>query len=1035
MKKTSLLIVVLVALISGITYKYIGQNTVEETATKKRTVQEKFAEKQARIDGYLKWRNEMTANDFTGEVNPADHVAAVEQINARSTARSSAGQVGLKWVNRGPNSQGGRTRAVLFDRKTPNLVYTGGISGGMFKSEDLGRNWTRIESYGSNNPSIMSLAQTISGTIYVGTGESLAGGDPDGEPYNAAFTGNGIYKSSDNGETWTHVTSTQVDTIPNFTGSWASVNAMAAHPTITGLLLAGTVGGLYVTTDAEAADPVFTAVTGISGGRVSDVKITDDGQIAFMAMDGGVYKSTAVSDNFASGWSLVPAITGPSGRVQLAVSTQDSNGDFIIYASSTRSLVNLASYGCLNGVFRSLDKGDTWEQIIYSGGVDPFAQPTGSQTSGCQGWYDHCIAVNPKDKNKIYIGGISFYTWAPTSGGLKRADQIGSERATNFTPEYIHADKHIIVFNPHDTTGNTMIIGNDGGMVLCANANSGFPDNMTYTQLNKNYVTLQAYSVGSGKYGEAIAGSQDNGTQYIDGYGISFNAATNQPSGGDGVAGAEISNLSPGILFSGVYYGRLYRSLDNGENSGSFLDDNINPAGCRFITCGPLSGSQTCDNLDGGTGQSFIYPFYLMETYNRKTPKEDALIFAANDTIVLPGGGTRIVRDTITELEMDKVQFTKIPKIDLKNLNFSLSLANTLYPGDTQRFTTPFDAKYFIPTRCSNKLFVCTNPLQNGTAPVFTPVTVINDVGGIKRMDASADGDLLAAVTVVKERNPITRELEFRRSSVEISQGWDDFTPTNTGVITNVSVNLASLGGKILAGVSVNKNNKDHILVTEAGYGSPEKVFVSFNATSANPTFTDITNNLPSMPVYACLIDKANPDRYILATEYGMWASNDAGATWHEENEGMGGRFPTYSVRQKWMNKTECDLIVAGTFGAGIYYTTSLMNCADKDNLVWKRPKATSITQINENISTVLVYPNPVKDVANISFALDKAADINVRVIDLSGKIVSSTSYEGLSKGEQLINYDASDLSFGTYFVVLSSSEGQKYNSTMFIKK
>lgn len=1032
MKKTLPLIVVLVALISGIAYKYIGQNTVEETATKKRTVEEKFAEKRARIDGFLKWRNEMTANDFTGEVNPADHVTAMEQINAMSTARSSAGQVGLKWKSRGPNSQGGRTRAVLFDRNTPNLVYTGGISGGMYKSVDLGRNWTRIESYGSNNPSIMSLAQTISGTIYVGTGESLAGRDPNGEPYNAAFTGNGIYKSPDKGATWTHVTSTQVDTIPNFIGSWASVNAMAAHPTKTDVLLVGTVQGLYVTTNAETADPTFIRVRDVDSTKVvSDVKITDDGKIAFMAMNGRVYKSTAVSDNFASGWSVVTGITGSSSRVQLAVSTQDSNGDFIAYASSTKA------DGCMNGVFRSLDKGDNWEQIIYSGGVDPFAQPGGSQTSGCQGWYDHCIAVNPKDKNKIYIGGITFYTWGPTSGGLKRADQIGSgsEQATNFTPEYIHADKHIIVFNPHDTTGNTMIVGNDGGMVLCANANSGFPDNMTYTQLNKNYVTLQAYSVGSGKYGEAIAGTQDNGTQYIDGYGISFNAATNQPSGGDGVAGAEISNLSLDILFSGVYFGRLYRSLTNGESAELFLDDNINPGGCRFMTCrAPNPGSgETCNSLEG-SAQGFIYPFFLMETYNRKTPKEDAYIFAANDTIVLPGGGTKIVRDTISQLDMKDVQFTKIPKIDLNNLNFSLSLSNTLYPGDTQKFKTPFDAKYFIPSYCGNKLFVCTNPLQTGVAPVFTPV-VINDAGGIKRMDASADGDLLAAVSVVKERNPMTRQLEFKRSSVEISQGWDDFSPTNTGGITNVSVNLASLGGRILAGVSVDKNNKNHILVTEAGYGDTTKVFVTKNGASANPTFVNITNNLPSMPVYACLIDKANPDRYILATEYGMWASNDAGATWHEENEGMGGRFPTYSVRQKWMNKTECDLIVAGTFGAGIYYTTSLMNCADKDNLVWKRPKKTSITQVNENISTVLVYPNPVKDVANISFALDKAADINVRVIDLSGKIVSSTSYEGLSKGEQLINYDASGLSFGTYFVVISSSEGQKYNSTMFIKK
>lgn len=1013
MKKALLFILLLTGVVSYGVYTKTQQDKALSASAKSDKFSKKWKAKASKIGGYVQWRNEQIKNVFTGEVNSRDYFDAVKYANELKfqTANKAGGLLGLEWINRGPDSQAGRTRAILFDALNPNVVYTGGISGGLFKSTDNGENWVRVAGYNGNNASIMSLAQSVSGTIYVGTGETLAGSNPDGSLFNAAITGDGMYKSDDDGATWTQLDVTNEYNYPTFSGEWSSVRSIATHPTKNNLIMVGNNSGVRISIDAGAAQPTFFNATGASS-NVSDVQFTSDGKEAWAACGGRLYKSTDEVNNFQSFSQVTPTT---SARAQIAISKVDESGNYIIYASFTNTS------GCLAGVYKSSNKGISWTQLAFASGLDPFAQPTGGATAGCQGWYDHCIAVNPADKDKIYIGGITFYTWGAGSGGLKRADQIDSEGSGSLSPNYIHADKHTIRFSPHDATGNTMMIGGDGGVNRCLNANSGFPDNMVYTENNKSLITLQCYSVGSGKYGEVAAGAQDNGSQYVDYKGISPRAAK-EYSGGDGVGGAEISNLSPKILFSGIYYGNILRSLNNGESSTSFLDPNIDPAGCGHITCTALvDGVTTCDDKEQ-EGQGFIYPFFLMETYDRMTPKNDLFIYAKNESIPLPSGDILTIKDTIlagTDINKAVVS-EKIPGLELDNLGLNFDLVATLFPGDTAFFENKFDAKYFVPTKCGSKLFVCTNPLQEGASPRFSSVTVPLQ-SGINRMDASNDGDLLAAVS---------------GSRVIIMQGWDAYDPdSNPGSVTNLNVNLASIGASTLSGVWVNKSNKDHVLVSESGYGSTSKVFVSFNATSASPTFTNIHNNLPEMPIYSCVIDKANPDRYILGTELGVWASNDGGLTWAEENEGMGGRFPVFALRQNWMNNFNCNVLVAGTFGAGMYTSTTLMDCAEKNSLIWGHPEdATNITKVSVEIDNIAVFPNPVHDIAKIGFDLKTSSNVTVKIIDLTGKIVGQKTYNNVSAGNQVLEFNVSNLAASTYFAVVSTDK-KTYNNRLFIKK
>src|ERR1700674_5179772 len=103
----------------------------------------------------------------------------------------------LRWRMIGP-FRGGRTRAATGVPSQPNVFYMGQVNGGVWKSDDYGRTWSPILDHESTQ-SIGAIAVAPSNTdiIYVGTGEGLHRPD--------LSVGNGIYKSTDAGKTWTHL--------------------------------------------------------------------------------------------------------------------------------------------------------------------------------------------------------------------------------------------------------------------------------------------------------------------------------------------------------------------------------------------------------------------------------------------------------------------------------------------------------------------------------------------------------------------------------------------------------------------------------------------------------------------------------------------------------------------------------------------------------------------------------------------------------------------------------------------------------------
>ncbi len=112
----------------------------------------------------------------------------------------------MRWRNVGP-FRGGRTRALAGVPSQPNVFYIGGVDSGVWKSDDFGETWEPIFD-GQPTGSIGAIAVSLSdpNIIYVGCGEGL--------PRPDLSIGDGMYKSTDGGKTWTHLGLRDAEQIP-----------------------------------------------------------------------------------------------------------------------------------------------------------------------------------------------------------------------------------------------------------------------------------------------------------------------------------------------------------------------------------------------------------------------------------------------------------------------------------------------------------------------------------------------------------------------------------------------------------------------------------------------------------------------------------------------------------------------------------------------------------------------------------------------------------------------------------------------------
>jgi hypothetical protein len=458
----------------------------------------------------------------------------------------------LTWQERGPNNVGGRTRAIMIDRRdaTGNTVFAASVSGGLFKTTNFtsaSASWTQVNDFLPNLAITCLLQDRTNGNImYAGTGEGWFNID--------AVRGSGIFKSTDGGATWSVLSSTVVaGQIFEYVQDLAQDNNGNIYASIRNLI--GTARGVQRSTDGGTTwtQVLGAPLPGFVTGRATDLEVAINGDIyACLGIFGRsmVWKSAgtngALTGSLGTWTEVTPVRTTITQRVELAIAPSNSQRLYLLMQDS-------ANNNSVTGIYRSSNGGAAWDSL---GAPAELNNGTNSQA-----WYNLIAAVDPANENILVVGGLS----------LARSIDGGNTWSGYGVGSY-HVDQHALVFNG----SSKLIVGNDGGIAYTENANTASP---AFVNKNNGFNCTQYYGVDLHPTNSDyfLAGAQDNGTQKFTTAGI--NSTTNA-TGGDG-GWPHISQVDP-LLQITSNTGNRYNISTNGGSSFPFASTVFNTRG-QFI--------------------------------------------------------------------------------------------------------------------------------------------------------------------------------------------------------------------------------------------------------------------------------------------------------------------------------------------------------------------------------------------------------------------------------------------------------------------
>jgi photosystem II stability/assembly factor-like uncharacterized protein len=434
----------------------------------------------------------------------------------------------FKWRNLGPE-RGGRSIAVSGVRGQPKVAYFGATGGGLWKTTDGGEHWAPVTDGQIKTASIgaVAVSETDPNLVIIGTGECEIRGD--------IMPGDGMYRSTDAGKTWTHAGFENTDAI-------CKVRIDPTNPKI-----------------------VFAAVFG---------------KYAVSSKDRGVYKSTDGGVN----WTKVLFRNDSTGAIDVEI---DHKNPQVIYAAmwqAFRKEYTASSGGAGSGLFKSTDGGTTWTEITRNKGLP----------AGIDGKIG--IAVSPANDNRVYAlvenakGGLYSSDDAGATWKLVNESHDIKQRAFYYTHVYAdpaddsliymqntslfkstdggkklttlrgtHGDFHDLWIDPDN--GKHMVVGNDGGAAVSTDGGKKWTD--------ENYSTAQLYHVAAtAGYPYDLCGAQQDAST------ICVSSTANAAGGGGfgrggasnatyNAGGAEPGYIAPDPLNPDIYFA--------GSNNGGFL--------------------------------------------------------------------------------------------------------------------------------------------------------------------------------------------------------------------------------------------------------------------------------------------------------------------------------------------------------------------------------------------------------------------------------------------------------------------------------
>jgi photosystem II stability/assembly factor-like uncharacterized protein len=346
----------------------------------------------------------------------------------------------MRWRMIGPH-RGGRTVAAVGIPSQPNVFYIGVNNGGVWKTNDYGRTWVPIfDDQPTGSIGAIAVAPSDPNVIYVGSGEGLHRPD--------LSTGDGIYKSTDAGRTWTHLGLRDGQQIPQ----------IVVHPNDPNRLLVAVLGhpygpneerGIFRSTDGgRTFDKVLYKDENVGGIEVALDPSNPDIVYAglwearqapwengvFTGPGSGLYKSTDGGTTWRQLSKGLPAPEEGLGRIGLGMCESDSRRIYAIIASPDR----------LGGLYRSDDAGESWERIN-----------TDRRVWSREGDF-HEVKAHPTNCDIVYAGNVA--AWKSTDGGRTFTGWRGAPGGDDY---------HRIWINPLQP--DIILTGTDQGAIITVN--------------------------------------------------------------------------------------------------------------------------------------------------------------------------------------------------------------------------------------------------------------------------------------------------------------------------------------------------------------------------------------------------------------------------------------------------------------------------------------------------------------------------------------------------------------------------------------
>jgi photosystem II stability/assembly factor-like uncharacterized protein len=336
----------------------------------------------------------------------------------------------MRWRCIGP-FRGGRTVAISGVPHQPNVFYMAAVNGGVWKTTDFGNTWNPIfDDQPTGSVGALAVAPSDPNIIYVGSGEGLQRPD--------LATGDGIYKSTDAGKTWTHlenlrdaqqITAILIDP-KDANRVFVAAQGHPYGPNAERGVFRSTDGGqtfakiLYQDENTGAADIVFepansqTIYAVLWAARVAPWEIRS-GE-SFIAAGSGIFKSTDGGNKWHPITKGLPAAGDGIGRIGVAVARSEPNRVYATVEAKKNA-----------GVYRSDDAGESWKLVNADRRI-------GGRGPGAMG-----IAVAPDNPDTIYVANTT--TWKSTDGGKTFIGFKGAPGGDDYQRIWISAEHPQII--------------------------------------------------------------------------------------------------------------------------------------------------------------------------------------------------------------------------------------------------------------------------------------------------------------------------------------------------------------------------------------------------------------------------------------------------------------------------------------------------------------------------------------------------------------------------------------------------------------